>query len=77
MYKRQLLAMRSSWQAGEREVAALIASGSAMLDVDRLDYLEIRDADTLAPLTSPDAQARAFVAAILGKTRLIDNLALG
>lgn len=38
----------------------------------KLDYLEIRDAETLAPATS----GRVLVAAWLGKTRLIDNVEL-
>ncbi len=44
---------------------------------DKIDYLEIHDAETLAPvankITSP---ARLFAAAWLGQTRLIDNIAL-
>lgn len=40
------------------------------------DYLEIRDALSLTPLDGPEAQAQPviLVAAVLGKTRLIDNL---
>ena len=42
-----------------------------------LDYLEARHALTLAPVTSPkDGPIRLLVAARLGKTRLIDNLAV-
>ena len=40
-----------------------------------LDYLEARDAETLAPVTSAaDGPIRLLVAARLGSTRLIDNL---
>ena len=40
-----------------------------------LDYLEARDAETLAPVTSAaDDPIRLLVAARLGSTRLIDNL---
>ena len=40
-----------------------------------LDYLEARDAETLAPVTSAaDGPLRLLVAARLGSTRLIDNL---
>ncbi|MEZ5895487.1 MAG: pantoate--beta-alanine ligase [Parvularculaceae bacterium] len=40
-----------------------------------VDYLEVRNAETLAPfLGGPvDKPARVFAAAIIGKTRLIDN----
>jgi pantoate--beta-alanine ligase len=42
-----------------------------------LDYLEARDADTLAPVgASGERPIRLLVAARLGKTRLIDNLAV-
>ena len=42
-----------------------------------LDYLEARHAQTLAPITSKqDGPIRLFVAAKIGKTRLIDNIAV-
>ena len=42
-----------------------------------LDYLEARHAVTLAPVSSPkDGPIRLLVAARLGKTRLIDNVAV-
>jgi pantoate--beta-alanine ligase len=42
-----------------------------------LDYLEARHADTLAPLSSlEDGPIRLLVAARIGKTRLIDNIAV-
>ena len=41
----------------------------------RIDYLEARDAATLEPVRShPERPTRLFVAAFLGKTRLIDNV---
>jgi len=42
----------------------------------KLDYLEICDAETLLPLAAKDRPGRVLAAAWLGKTRLIDNLAL-
>jgi pantoate--beta-alanine ligase len=44
---------------------------------DPIDYIELRDAETLAPLASLDRPARLLAAAKLGRTRLIDNLAVG
>ena len=44
--------------------------------VSRIDYVEVRDAATLAELKSIDRKKRAViaVAAFVGKTRLIDNV---
>jgi pantoate--beta-alanine ligase len=43
-----------------------------------VEYLEIRDAKTLAPMTGEvTASARIFAAVHLGHTRLIDNVAIG
>ena len=43
---------------------------------DSIDYAELRDGDSLAPLEKPSANARLFVAARIGGTRLIDNMPL-
>ena len=43
---------------------------------DSVDYVALRDAQTLAPLTTLQAPARLLVAARIGKTRLIDNMAV-
>lgn len=42
----------------------------------RIDYVELRDASTLAPLAALDREARLLAAAVIGRTRLIDNLAV-
>jgi len=58
-------------------IAAAVAEGKAELEAAgfKLDYLEVRDARTLAPLTGdPEGPLRVLVAAWLGKTRLIDNI---
>jgi hypothetical protein len=41
-----------------------------------IDYFELRDAETLEPMTTLSRPARILAAARLGKTRLIDNLAV-
>ncbi|MGQ0590662.1 MAG: pantoate--beta-alanine ligase [Sphingosinicella sp.] len=41
---------------------------------DPVDYVELRDAETLAPLSTLDRPARLLAAARMGRTRLIDNL---
>jgi pantoate--beta-alanine ligase len=61
------------------EVAGVIARARARLaeaGFDPIDYVELRDADTLAPLAALDRPARLLAAARIGRTRLIDNLAL-
>ena len=43
---------------------------------DPVDYVAIRDGETLAPVTALDRPARILAAAKIGKTRLIDNMAV-
>ena len=60
-----------------RAVNDTITAGRALLEAAgfRVDYLEVRDAVTLdAPANLDAANARIFVAAFLGRTRLIDNV---
>ena len=72
-----------------KESAAEIASGLPVADVMAmaraqiqqagfvLDYVEARQAETLRPITSlKEGPIRLLVAARLGKTRLIDNVAV-
>jgi pantoate--beta-alanine ligase len=68
------------------EVAADLAKGrgcddavvAARFKLDaagfRVDYVAVRDPDTLKPLSGPVKWARVLAAAYLGKTRLIDNV---
>lgn len=56
-------------EALERARARLAEAGFAPID-----YVELRDAETLAPLARLDRPARLLAAARMGKTRLIDNL---
>ena len=61
------------------EIATAEASGNAMLlsaGFPSVDYLAIRDAATLEKLDKLDRPARVLVAAKVGSTRLIDNMAI-
>ena len=64
--------------ATDPDVASLLGKGAAIVDADRLEYLEIVDAESLEPLDRLSAQrpARALIAAHYGATRLIDNVAV-
>ena len=67
-------AMRDGEAAGdvlERARAQLRAAG-----FDPIDYVALADAETLAPVEGLARPARLLAAAKLGRTRLIDNLAV-
>lgn len=66
-------------QSGKTGAAGAIekAKGDLMeAGFSKIEYLELRDAATLAPMTAPGREARLLAAAWLGKTRLIDNVAV-
>jgi pantoate--beta-alanine ligase len=59
------------------EAAPILAAARdrlARAGFDPIDYLDLRDAETLEPLGRLDRPARLLAAARLGTTRLIDNL---
>jgi pantoate--beta-alanine ligase len=76
---RGLVAAHARWQSGERDAATLLSELRWALEpaVDRLEYVDLRDAETLQPLTVADRPAVLAVAAIVGNTRLIDHVRLG
>lgn len=76
---RSLNAAAARAKAGEHDAAALVAIARAALEgqVDRVDYVELRDAATLEPVTRLEREGILLVAAFVGKTRLIDNLRIG
>ncbi len=60
--------------------AAALAAREEILAAgfDKVDYVEVRDAETLIPVTTGAGRPlRVLAAAWLGKTRLIDNIAAG
>ncbi|MGH9806828.1 MAG: pantoate--beta-alanine ligase [Terriglobia bacterium] len=61
------------------DAAAALAGGAEMIKAAgfALDYFEVRHAETLAPVSSiKDGPLRILVAAKIGNTRLIDNMAV-
>ena len=66
--------------AAGAEIAALERRARRALrriGFDRVDYITVRDAETLEAMARVDRPARALAAAWLGETRLIDNLPVG
>ena len=77
MLHRVLKECASRIAAGD-QLARVLNEGAHALEQAgfRIDYLEARDAATLTPVNSrADVRIRLLVAARLGRTRLIDNLA--
>ncbi|SDF36597.1 pantothenate synthetase [Salipiger thiooxidans] len=65
---------------GGGDVAALRATAEEAIlaaGFERVEYLELRAADGLAPMASVDRPARLLAAAWIGGVRLIDNIAVG
>ena len=72
---RSLDAAQALADAGERDAGTIIAAAHAVLAEAGIapEYLELRDADTLQPITRLDGDALLAVAAQVGAARLIDN----
>ena len=72
----ELSAIISTLQAGETDHAALCGNASRHLKMSgwRVDYVALRDADTLRSPAPDSVRLVALGAAWLGHTRLIDNL---
>jgi len=57
---------------------AIAEAGDDLIDTgfDKIDYIALRDADTLGEVTADTKAARLLAAVWLGTTRLIDNIAV-
>ncbi len=76
---RALQAAQQLVEQGELEVANLhnaIEQAVAAQPLARLQYFEIVDPETLAPMRILTHEARALIAVFIGQTRLIDNTSL-
>jgi pantoate--beta-alanine ligase len=74
-----LTAVRAAYARGERNAAALVATGRAVVDAEplaRFEHLELVDGDTLQPCTTADPRTVAVTAVWFGDVRLIDNTLL-
>lgn len=72
---RALLGARTRVRNGERDAGRLKAMMKKMLapEVDSIEYIEIRETVSLAPLKTVSGKVFIGIAAIIGTTRLIDN----
>jgi pantoate--beta-alanine ligase len=77
---RALRAARDAAEAGETRIEPVLAAANAELERAGIepDYLEVRDAESLAPVESLNGRpVLVAVAARFGRARLIDNLVIG
>ena len=76
-------ALRAAWAAldgGQREAAALARIARDLVAAEPLaqvDYVEVRDAETLGEIATVAERAVLALAVRVGRTRLIDNTVLG
>jgi pantoate--beta-alanine ligase len=76
---RALAAAQASVAAGEKSAARLLAAAHAEIATAkdaRVDYLELRDPDSLQLLETISGPTLFAMAVFFGKTRLIDNRVL-
>jgi pantoate--beta-alanine ligase len=73
---RSLEAVRAGIAAGERDAMRLLEAARRILNAEasvKIDYAEIIDADSFEPVAALRRACYVLLAAIVGKTRLIDN----
>lgn len=78
LYK-ALRSMKTAFESGNDDVQKLVDIGVKILkenNIDNIDYLEIRDGDTLDKVKTASSGNIIAAAVRLGKTRLIDNIKL-
>lgn len=76
---RSLMQAKELFDRGERDSAKLIAAAKKEISAEpsvQLDYFEIVNPDTLETCAMVDRQVLVAVAALVGTTRLIDNILL-
>ena len=76
---RAIVTVAAALRRGEAATPAIAAAKADLLKAGfaKIDYIEAVDAATLKPIERATGAARVAAAAWLGKTRLIDNVAVG
>jgi pantoate--beta-alanine ligase len=76
---RGLDAAAAAFAEGQRDVADLLAAARAPIEeapLGRIDYVELRDAESLGEISEVKQAAVLAMAVFFGKTRLLDNRVL-
>ena len=63
-------------EKGERDAGTILASMKKLIEAEplaKIDYVEMVDADTIAPLAKAQGRVLTAMAVYIGSTRLIDN----
>jgi pantoate--beta-alanine ligase len=71
---------RSQWEDGQRDASQMRKTMSALIEKEplaKIDYISIADPQTLDEVDIVGKTALVSMAVYVGKTRLIDNIALG
>jgi pantoate--beta-alanine ligase len=76
LYK-ALLAAADAGKKSARDVVDLVRKVIGESPLARIDYVELVDAETMEPVEAVRPNSRLALAVYFGKTRLIDNIALG
>jgi pantoate--beta-alanine ligase len=76
LYK-ALLAAADAGKKSARDVVDLVRKVIGEAPLARIDYIELVDAETMEPVEAVRPNSRLALAVYFGKTRLIDNIALG
>jgi pantoate--beta-alanine ligase len=83
--RQRAVALPNSLRDSARRIAAGEAVGKVLAEAKqalvkagflKIDYLALVDAGTLEPLIEPAGEMRLIAAATIGRTRLIDNVAV-
>ena len=75
--RKALLAAANATEKSANDILALVRKVINEAPLARIDYVELVDAETLRPVEMAGPDSVLVLAAVFGKTRLIDNIRLG
>ena len=71
-----VFAGKKMMEEGERDAKEVLSAMRGIIEAEplaRIDYVEMVDADSIAPLERAEGKVLTAMAVYIGKTRLIDN----